>query len=462
MQLKHAIKIAIPFLLPFLIPTVSLAEQATTFIVAGSDKNEKSPFMTVSHDGGKTWNKKTLPFSSYGARIAKATCADANSKLCLAVGEEYNASYDLRSPLLYVSQDGGNTWQVPTIKDLPKGSLSNVSCTGSGKSTLCVASGDEAIKQKNGGYHYKPIILVSQDEGVSWSVKTISGAAPSSLTLSQVSCTGSTPSSTVCVINADSYAPTKAPKFIVSTDQGATWTVKSVQTLSTPEPLLYALSCSGEGTSAVCAATGEKEDGLPFFIVSSDGGQTFEEKTTKEKIPDSFLLSIKCKGNGASAFCVAGGAQESREIYDSYDLIITSHDGGQTWEKRTINNLPEHYSKWLANKIRDISCTNQSTCVATGYFTIGDGDEPYLPLIATSSDKGKTWFFKKSPYRTSETSNNVYCVDNGPACITTGGIASNSNYKLWAQISEDGGNTWVRNNSIMFPVEGDMSALVAH
>jgi len=330
-------------------------------IAVGNIKN--SPLLTVSIDDGKTWEAKTIPHLPESGAFRGASCTGSGtSALCVAVGETSN------KPLLVMSNDGGRTWSVNT--NFPENnSFFAVSCAGNGTTAVCAAVG--------GGHDstQPPIIAVSDDGGFSWHVKTFGDLFRGFLT--GVSCTGSD-INTVCTA-AGVRDKNNNPGIVVSTDGAKTWEIK---TFDIPEPSndFMSTSCTGNGTDAICIATGVVSHGAnPVLVISTDGGKTWQLANLGDIPQVSFLYSTSCTGNGRTAVCMAVG---SRLDYSNkhYSLVAVSRDGGITWGHWNLdpNNSRESglYSARCAG-----SGTN-AICVAAGAINTSTGKR--IPYIAAN------------------------------------------------------------------------------
>jgi len=453
-HISRFIQLQLFFLIVALIPAISFAEQSITLIAAGVDRANEKPFMTVSVNGGSNWTTKSLPYLGKYGRIMKISCTGIDSKLCVAVGAGSGPSI----PLIAVSQDGGNIWEMPTEGIPAKGDLYDVSCTGSGASAICVAAGPDSY-----GLSAKPILVVSQDGGKHWQTKNIQGTVPPGTNAYHVSCTGEG-SSSICVLAGNigyQGASIRDPFLAVSQDGGTTWNMKSFKGQN-HDMIFHTVSCTGKGASALCAAVGHESTGSsleepPLIVVSKDGATTWEIKSTSQEIKGAMYLDVSCRGEGNSAFCVASGAKQ--DGYFSDYLVAVSNNAGQNWELRSIKGFP----KADDDRATEVSCTQKGICTVVG--TLNQFEEGHIPFVAVSSDKGNTWNFKPSiQIDHDETLWNVYCADNASAttCIASGYAGGETYENPWFQISKNGGETWERNTSAMLPTSGNLRALMIH
>lgn len=439
------------YLLMVSVSSFSFATENTTFIVAGEDNKLASPFITVSADQGKTWQRKPLPFSSYEGSITDMACSShGDSHFCAVIGQESKRKYS-NTTFIYVSRDGGKSWQL-SANDLPEGRLHSISCTGNKNDVLCVAVGEETNNH--------PMVFVTRDSGVTWFEKAVT--LPKSYSLKKVSCTGVS-SEKRCAITANSSSSFEPAMVVASTDQGETWNIKSIKEHSNKGSTLNDIHCNGEANTAICVATGYKQDdrihSLPLVIMSVDGGHTFEEKTNIKKISDARFFSTHCSGINSDVFCVAGGAVRSLlSPQISSAVLITSQDGGKTWGKKPIKDLPHPINE--ENSITNVRCSSNGSCIAIGY--VRSSNNNYLPLIAVSRDKGITWRFKTSPYKENDSPNKVYCNDaSSDICIISGkkGVPEKTPLLL---TSLDHGDTWMRNDSPDFLLEGKIQGIFVY
>jgi len=274
------------------------------------------------------------------------------------------------------------------------------------ESMLCAAVGYEDTS--NEGY-----LIATSLDGSTWVKKNVTHF-PKLAVLNTVSCTGSG-STAICAAAGQTGLMAdlnKSPILAVSTDGGDTWERKSVTGLSLIEGYFRAVSCTGTGPSAICTAVGQDNTAhLPLLAVSIDGANTWIRKS----IPDlgfGLFYDVSCTGSSSSAICAAVGGN-----------IAVSVDGGSTWALKPVVDLPAHFD------FESVSCTGSSSSAICA--AVGQGN------IVVSKDGGNTWRVKTVTGLPKETYFwTVSCTGSEPTAVCTAGGGHN------LAVSADGGNTW--------------------
>jgi hypothetical protein len=180
--------------------------------------------------------------------------------------------------MLLVTSDGGNTWNFKTVSDLPKYvNVNSVSCGGSSDTAVCTVVG--AYRNESGSV--RPLILVSKDGAKTWSIKYLDNDKRWG-EYKTVSCSGT--NKTVCIaagLSTASSSPDTIMLLGVSTDGGDTWIDKSTSD-SRYGGYYNSSSCTGEGATAICIAAGYALGfgGSPTLTISKDGGLTWKTQYT--------------------------------------------------------------------------------------------------------------------------------------------------------------------------------------
>jgi hypothetical protein len=276
------------------------------------------PLLVVSTDGGVTWVTKAI--TSTDGYFSSASCTGSGSTaVCVAAGR-----YDAGGTLLAVSTDGGVNWVLKTITGFPGGSynFTSTSCTGSGSSAVCMVAGQD-LSNSN------PFVAVSSNGGVDWSAKTITGLATTGY-FSAANCTG-----TICIAaGRDDGGDTSL--LAVSSSSGLLWSVNTTYT-NPGSAYFRGASCTGSGITAVCTAVGKNNVSAgPLLIVSTNGGSNWTVNTSYTAPSVGILYATSCNGSGSSAICTAAGKNES----SGAPFLIVSSNGGVTWALNTSYVVP--------------------------------------------------------------------------------------------------------------------------
>lgn len=237
-----------------------------------------------------------------------------------------------------------------------------------------------------------------------------------------------------------------APLLVLSTDGGNHWARKSIDNVDNiVRGLFTAASCTGSGASAVCTVVGTNFiDASPLLVVGKQGGKTWKKKSFPD-ISKSVFKATSCTGNGSTAICVAVG-EKSGKPPSPGPLIVVSSDGGNTWVTKSISLPGEVFDSWFD----DVSCSgsgSSATCVAIGEYYITGSAGPF-PILAVSINGGSTWELKSVDYPLYQTPiwaffNTISCTGSGinTVCIA-GGIAGSDSLDTFLVVSNDRGNTW--------------------
>lgn len=291
----------------------------------GDNNDTGAALLVASLNGGNTWVSKTITGLPATSVFHGTSCSGSGATaICTAVGEEFGSG----APFLATSTDGANTWAVQPIAGLPAtGTFKASSCVGSSTNALCIAVGQNQTS-------FAPLMAMSTNGAATWNIVSIPGL-PSDGIFNTSSCTGS--GSTAICIAAGQEQASFAPLLVVSNDGGATWTVKSV----TGAPIngeFDASSCTGSGPAAICTAVGvDQVSFLPLLAVSNDGGNTWAVKTVSGLLSNSGTFhATSCTGNGSNAICTVSG----EDFISGEALLASSYDGGNTWATTPVNGLP--------------------------------------------------------------------------------------------------------------------------
>ena len=162
------------------------------------------------------WLSRTTPFPDtavYGA-LSSVSCSDS---ACIAVGSYADVSVAIQTAI-YVSTNLGSTWtQQPQLNftGYSEAAFTGISCS----SGYCVAVG-YAINPPNSNNPSAPVLAVSNAEGTSWSQQIVPTPSPyTSCTLAGVTCSGTT----CTAVGGCSSETAASPFVVVSTDNGVTW-----------------------------------------------------------------------------------------------------------------------------------------------------------------------------------------------------------------------------------------------
>lgn len=313
-----------------------------------------------------------LSFALAGFNLSHAQLVKEQTRTQVAAGAYHTSGSPL--PLLLVSNNQGQSWSfVQHISGLPSDNYTAMISSTSCNESICSAVGS--------GFTQTPL-LISRDKGQSWSlVNNITGLPQCFLqNLSSISCT-----STGCVA-AGIYSVKGAsqPLLITSDANGQVWSfVNNIKDLPSDmeSAELASVNCMGH----ICVAVGryeEKKTLQPLLLVSSDGGQSWSCKKTISGISSDFkafdLKTVNCSENA----CIAAGKYNNGKA--DLPLLLVSKDNANSWSViRKVIGLPSDLSDGTYSSI---SCSKNSCIVVGMYHT----KTTYLPLLIRS-DNGKDW-----------------------------------------------------------------------
>ncbi len=373
--------------------------------------------------------------NDYGASINQTLAVNYQGRMALAKNISFSVSpagrifaiggRNLFAPAIIVSNDGlGQTWTTGFTDNSIGGFILGVGCTGSGSTAVCAGAGEDYTDGS-------PILVVSADGGNTWTPKSLAGLSDSGI-LNAASCTG-TGSNAICVAGGEDLSGDSLPTIFASTDGGNTWSLKSVPGISTTG-VVFATSCTGNGSNAICVAAGQFSSLQPLLAVSTDGGNTWSSQAVSGLSPDdASFYSVSCTGSGSNAICVATGQDET----NGSPVLAVSTNGGNTWALKSISDAP------FGGIFIGVSCTgNSSTGVCTAIGTVGGG----YGFVAASNDGANTWAIKSIPnFPSNAALSQTSCTGSGSSaiCIAVGRDTEIVSSSLIV-ISRDGGNTFSR------------------
>jgi len=282
--------------------------------------------MAVTTDGGQTWSEEALPGGT-GPLVA-LTCPTAET--CMALTESWSAigsgsrlpgeepSLDTlaSSPSVLLTTDDGTTWSTSSFP-ADQTSIVSLSCS---SATTCLAVGTSGPTPGAGA----GLILSSDNSGATWQESQI----PEVGLVSQAVC----PTATVWVAIAASG------QVLASSNAGATWSLISPPTTSNGQPL--ALFLTGISCSSVldCSVTGELPHGE--FSNGSNGG------------------AVDGPAAGTQAFSAKNGPGSGPA------MILSTDDGGATWSLETFGWQEANGDQLLRTDW--IQCFTANSCIAIG------------------------------------------------------------------------------------------------
>lgn len=209
---------------------------------------------------------------------------------------------------------------------------------------------------------------------VEWSVAESIVGLPKNGIFQSSSC-----SEKICIVAGLSAARgdsgwTFNPLLAQTLNDGRTWTVVPLGEISGNQRFNSA-SCSNR----LCIAVGGVDFESALLVQSKNQGKSWGVVTVPEIPKNEAFNASSCSGD----FCVAVGGDGRNYNSSGSPLIVRGTDAGKTWKVIQISGSP------VKGSFQSVSCSKK-ICVAGGQdVTLASGSQP--PLLAQSSDKGKTW-----------------------------------------------------------------------
>jgi hypothetical protein len=367
-----------------------------------SSGNQQGLIETLS---GTTWTTTTAPTSGLNPPVVTTrqvsllalSCPTTGS--CVAVGWYEDSSQHVQGLIETLSSGVWTPTAAPTTglnpaaAANPEAPLYALSCPATGS---CVAVGTYD------GPSLHVYGLVETLSGTTWTATTtpMSGLSPAAGTnpatlLSAISC----PAATSCVVTGYYEDTSGNQQGLIETLSGTTWTVSNTAlsglspeaNSSTPEAVLWALSCPATGS---CVAVGRYTDSSGYVqgLVETLSGTTWTPTTTPTSgldpsasgDPDAYFGGLSCPATGS---CVAAGGYADY-LGNVQGLVETL--SGTTWTPTTapVIGLDPAAGTIPDVTLNDVSCPAAGWCVAVGYYADSFGNQQ--GLIETGSTGGSS------------------------------------------------------------------------
>jgi photosystem II stability/assembly factor-like uncharacterized protein len=371
----------------------------------------------VSNDGGHNWRQSALPSGVAATTLASCPtdswCAIGAGRLDARTGDPA-AKKPMRDPELFVSHNGGRTWQVrsvplpvdvqqlPASGNLPAettywpGEVDAVQCS---TPEVCNLLG-QAQTSGNGasGNGDELLFLHTSDGGIHWSsqvLPAIPGSSSYQLTLAPgeseaMSC----PTATSCTIVATPWAPSEEVAWHTA-DAGHSWNVHPVPSRDFGNP---SLSCPDTHTCWLGPLTAfgptmglSTGSPVPHLLRSENGGQTWSTVAVPAHLPSAqngasssqAPIHTPVYSGGSGNAGISCTSAESCIIPRGTEGIVETNDGGLVWKEVS---LPSNVASVL-----QVSCTVHASCVAIGNPISGFGPNPFNGgslILTNGKDRG--------------------------------------------------------------------------
>jgi photosystem II stability/assembly factor-like uncharacterized protein len=205
-----------------------------------------------------------------------------------------------------------------------------------------------------------------------------------------------------------------------TSDGGTTWT-DAATAPGNSKPLTQ-VECP---TSSICYAVGDRG----YAMRSTDGGATWSWLASTAANP---LYGLSCP---TASVCYAT---------DIYAHVIKTADGGATWTWQQTpittpgTNVPGSGGPNPFAGLMSISCSDASTCVASGLYVVPSGQTiPSTdPPIVTTTNGGTTWVRQTSGAGAGNYLHGISCLPGTTTCTAVGRagtIVTTTDLVTWAK-----------------------------
>jgi hypothetical protein len=430
---------------------MSLSSFATEPLIAIGNfvtEDNQRPLLALHFSQDNHWEYPASVYESplpenydSGSRFSASTC---KAPRCFGVGFYYDTNYYNR-PLIALSNNAGLDWKYLNPPNPPewngqinKGRFESISC---GKHS-CLSVG---YYQNQQGLEY-PLLAIGLDEW-NYANTQIQQALPDDFykgELEDIFCNDK-----ICTV-AGHYrnaSDTPFPLLLLTEDEGKHWS-KPISKAQLPKDFISGYFNKVSCHKTFCATVGvysNENQRKPLITLSNDSGKHWESPTLF--LPDDFVSGsfshIDCSNN----FCIAVGSYDNAST--TLPLLYYSNDEGRTWiyaEYISHSGLP--YGLEDAELIH-AACGN-SFCIAVGSYHDRVGAHP---LIAVSTNKGKTWDYPDSattsvPAADVGDGELVHASCREKTCIAVGNYLDDEAHFPLLAISYNKGKTWEFNSSI--------------
>jgi hypothetical protein len=409
----------------------------------GSDSAAAQPI--AARWDGTAWSAQAVPTPS-GLRIAGLTgVACGTGSTCVAVGDAWTAN----DPAPLALRSNGTSWTTTPVPP-PNGAvgtvLGGVACAGAGE---CFAAGGSG-RDVGSDVRVEPRRpLVERWNGSNWVLAPGSGTGPAGI-LHAVTCA----TATACFAVGERDDGTT----LIERWNGTTWSVAASPSPAHTAVQLLGVAC-GSPTACVAVGATETDDNFDAAFAERWNGTTWSIVAVPTFAAPPYVSWLRAASCISATDCWAGGGATNGRV-------LLEHWNGSAWSFAPQQSTPGDISgvscvaangcvavgdgiveqwngtSWApvsssasdAVRMRSVSCTSMSRCVAVG---VSSADE-----TAALRKTGSTWTLEDTvdpfPVRNATSAlDGVACV-SAVQCIAVGGtvrdLADNSGG--WAALIE--------------------------
>ena len=327
-------------------------------LAVGSYTDVTGTFMLAEAWDGTTWRKLATGSSLNEANLVFSGVSCLSATDCLAVGSHGNGS---TTQFMLAEAWNGSTWTRQHPLAPPESDNTDLSTTSCSSST-CTATGtytDKLSGSQEG--------MAETWNGSTWSEETLPGSGLYNVHMTGLSCT----SPTSCIAVGDGTDSEKNAASFAEALTGADWSESAIGSAEGPVTA-GGVSCTGTTNCITVGFTSTSADTDITLAEAWDGTDWSTDITPNPvgAIP-SQLSGVSCT---SPSDCVAVGWGINGE--DTSQLAEIWH--GSQWRVRALPHPPDG---GFRSYLTSVSCTNDQTCMAVGYYQRPD-DGSYINVIS--------------------------------------------------------------------------------
>lgn len=278
--------------------------------------NKRSPVILSSQDGGTNWrhvkyiNGIHTRLDYLQGSFWHLVCYE---QLCFASGLVKDEAVDDKLYSLIISEDGGNTWSIPKNQNNSDSTASlyrrDLYCN----KNQCVSR----CKKEDS-------FLVSQDNGESWQLIKYTLPDSEKIEIEDLAVSGE---NFVAVGHYVTQEAKVKPLIIISADGGLSWTVK-VDDVKNDKHHFKSINNLHCNKNICIAHTANRENAM--LMLSTDAGITWQAYSTSDKLPENALsMQIEksiCTDNACAMIGRLSLGRGSRPLIATLNLHEETHE----------------------------------------------------------------------------------------------------------------------------------------
>lgn len=367
---------------------------------------------------------------------ASAQINSKNDAPQLAIG-----SFEKNQPLLLMSEDKGSSWHIKTLSDIITNvTLKSISCV---DANCVLVVHDHNLPEGSEYIHDLPIFLVSHDYGTTWS-KTSLYTHPYEFISAHTSKVLCVEKRCIAIANYKrlfDLGVARHPLIMTSENSGDTWSY--VDKIPGIDPECYTdlkKIYLHKNNYIVVGSYADKA----LILINKGNDNKWQIIKNIVDFPDggeSTIYDVTCTNDT----CIASGV--IKKAFKNTPLLLISKDNGETWQYiKNYKKFPHNYNHYDSTALYSISCSNH-TCVSVG--TLLQESHGYIysryPVLFVTYDEGNTWTYIRNIHTlpndvTGGSINTVSC--NGNICVAAGYYEHQNSVSPILIITNDGGQTW--------------------